>query len=137
MLGTLTDGFDLSKAKANAEDALSRYPEIDAMVGLFAYNPPAILQALEQAGKLNTVKVVGFDEDSQTLAWIAAGTVHGTVVQNPYEYGYQSVKVLQALAAGDMSVIPDGAFIHIPGRQIRKDNVEAFTKDLNAKLGKE
>ena len=45
--------------------------------------------------------------------------------------------MLQALAAGDMSVIPDGAFIHIPGRQIRKDNVEAFTKDLNAKLGKE
>jgi ribose transport system substrate-binding protein len=137
VLGTLTDGFDLSKAKANAEDALSRYPEIDAMVGLFAYNPPAILQALEQAGKLNTVKVVGFDEDSQTLAGIAAGTVHGTVVQNPYEYGYQSVKVLKAVAAGDMSVIPEGAFIHIPGRQIRKDNVEAFTKDLNAKLGKE
>jgi len=137
VLGTLTDGFDLSKAKANAEDALSRYPELDAMIGLFAYNPPAILQALEQAGKLNTVKVVGFDEDSQTLAGIAAGTVHGTVVQNPYEYGYQSVKVLEAVAAGDMSGIPEGAFIHIPGRQIRKDNVEAFTKDLNAKLGKE
>jgi ribose transport system substrate-binding protein len=137
VLGTLTDGFDLSKAKANAEDTLSRYPEIDAMVGLFAYNPPAILQALEQAGKLNTVKVVGFDEDSQTLAGIAAGTVHGTVVQNPYEYGYQSVKILKAVAAGDVSVIPEGAFIHIPGRQIRKDNVEAFTKDLNAKLGKE
>lgn len=48
ILGTMTDGFDLSKAKANAEDALSRHPEIDAMVGLFAYNPPAILQALEQ-----------------------------------------------------------------------------------------
>jgi len=137
ILGTMTDGFDLSKAKANAEDALSRYPEIDAMVGLFAYNPPAILQALEQAGKLNTVKVIGFDEDSQTLAGIKAGTVHGTVVQNPYEYGYQSVKVLQAIAAGDNSVIPADAFIHIPGRQIRKDNVEAFSKDLNAKLGKE
>jgi ribose transport system substrate-binding protein len=137
VLGTLTDGFDLSKAKANAEDALSRYPELDAMVGLFAYNAPAILQALEQAGKLNTVKVVGFDEDAQTLAGIAAGTVHGTVVQNPYEYGYQSMKVLKAIAAGDMSVVPEGAFIHIPGRQIRKDNVEAFTKDLKAKLGKE
>jgi ribose transport system substrate-binding protein len=136
ILGTLTDGFDLSKAKANAEDALSRYPEIDAMVGLFAYNPPAILQALEQAGKLNTVKIIGFDEDSQTLAGIKAGTVHGTVVQNPYEYGYQSVKVLKALAAGDNSVIPQDAFIHIPGRQIRKDNVEAFQADLNTKLGK-
>lgn len=137
ILGTMTDGFDLSKAKANAEDALSRHPGIDAMVGLFAYNPPAIIQALEQAGKLNSVKIIGFDEDSQTLAGIKAGTVHGTVVQNPYEYGYQSVKVLQAIVSGDSSVIPEGQFIHIHGRQIRKDNVEAFASDLNAKVGKE
>lgn len=35
ILGTLTDGFDLSQAKANAEDTISRFPDIDAMVGLF------------------------------------------------------------------------------------------------------
>lgn len=137
ILGTMTDGFDLTRAKANAEDALSRYPDIDAMVGLFAYNPPAILQALEQAGKLNAVKVIGFDEDSGTLAGIQEGTVYGTVVQNPYEYGYQSVKILNALAAGDESVLADGDFISIPGRQIRKDNVDEFWADLKAKTGKE
>jgi len=137
ILGTLTDAFDFAKAKANAEDALSRHPEIDGMIGLFAYNPPAILQALEQAGKLNTVKVVGFDEDDQTLAAIQAGTVYGTVVQNPYEYGYQSVKALHAIAGGDKSVIPADEFIHIPGRQIRKDNVDAFWEDLKVKVGKE
>ena len=136
ILGTLTDGFDLAKAKANAEDTLSRYPGIHAMIGLFAYNPPAILQALEQAGKLGTVKVIGFDEDAQTLAGIQSGKVHGTVVQNPYEYGYQSVKVLHALAAGDSSVVPANQFINIDGRQIRKDNVDAFWADLKAKTGK-
>jgi ribose transport system substrate-binding protein len=136
ILGTLTDAFDLAKAKANAEDALSRHPELDAMIGLFAYNPPAILQALEQAGKLQTVKVIGFDEDEGTLAGIQSAAVHGTVVQNPYEYGYQSVKVLHALAGGDTSVVPADAFIHIPGRQIRKDNVDAFWADLKSKLGK-
>ena len=136
ILGTLTDAFDFAKAKANAEDALSRHPELDAMIGLFAYNPPAILQALEQAGKLQTVKVIGFDEDEGTLAGIQSGAVHGTVVQNPYEYGYQSVKVLHTLAGGDTSVVPADAFIHIPGRQIRKDNVDAFWADLKAKVGK-
>lgn len=137
VLDTLTDGFDLSKAKANAEDAISRYPELDAMIGLFAYNPPAILQALEQAGKLNEVAVIGFDEDAQTLAGIQAGTVHGTVVQNPYEYGYQSVALLHAIASGDRSRIADGDFISIPGRQIKKDNVDAFWADLKEKTGKE
>ncbi len=135
ILGTLTDAFDFAKAKANAEDTLSRYPEIDAMIGLFAYNPPAILQALEQAGKLKTVKVIGFDEDDGTLEGIRSGAVYGTVVQNPYEYGYQSVQVLHALARGDASVVPHDAFIHIPGRQIRKDTVEAFWSELKKRVG--
>ena len=137
ILGTLTDGFDLAKAKANAEDALSRHPDISAMVGLFAYNPPAIIQALEQAGKIGAVKIIGFDEDAQTLAGIQSGAVHGTVVQNPYEYGYQSVKLLNQLASGDESALADGEFISIPGRQIRKDTVDAFWADLKEKLGKE
>ena len=40
ILDTLTDQFDRAKAKANAEDTLSRYPDVACMVGLFTYNPP-------------------------------------------------------------------------------------------------
>ena len=34
-----------------------------------------------------------FDEPDETLQGIIDGTVHGTVVQDPFEYGYQAVKV--------------------------------------------
>ena len=84
ILGTLTDQFDQAKGKANAEDTLAKYPDIGGMVGLFAYNPPLMLEALQQAGKLGKVKVIAFDEADATLAGIQKGTVHGTVVQNPY-----------------------------------------------------
>ncbi len=130
----MTDQFDRAKGKANAEDALSRHPDVDGMVGLFAYNPPLILEALRQAGKLGAVKVIAFDEADETLQGIIDGHVHGTVVQNPYEYGYRSVEVLAALARGDRTVIPEGGFIDIPARSIRSDNVQAFWDDLNAKL---
>ncbi len=52
ILGTMTDQFDRAKAKANAEDAILRHPDVAAMVGLFEYNPPLILEALERAGRL-------------------------------------------------------------------------------------
>ena len=52
ILGTMTDQFDRAKAKANAEDVLLRHPDVAAMVGLFEYNPPLILEALERAGRL-------------------------------------------------------------------------------------
>jgi ribose transport system substrate-binding protein len=135
VLGTLTDNFDRAKAKANAEDTLSRYPDVDAMVGLFAYNPPMILEALSGAGKLKLVKVIGFDEADATLQGIKDETVHGTVVQNPYMYGYKSIEVLNKLAAGDRSVTPANQFILVPARQIRKDNVEEFWADLKVKRG--
>ena len=137
ILGTLTDAFDQSKGKANVEDTLNKYPDINGMVGLFAYNPPLILEALKQAGKIGQVKVIGFDEDDVTLQGIIDGSVHGTVVQNPYMYGYKSVEVLKEIVEGNDSVIPASKFIDIPARQIRRDNVEDFWKELKKLLGKE
>lgn len=135
ILGTLTDNFDRAKAKANVEDTLSKYPDIGCMVGLFAYNPPLILEALGQANKIGTVKVVGFDEADETLAGIQKATVHGTVVQNPFMYGFKSVEVLAELAKGNTAVIPANKMIDIPARQIRKADVDAFWADLKEKVG--
>jgi ribose transport system substrate-binding protein len=136
IVGTLTDQFDRAKAKANAEDALLRFPDLGALVGLFAYNTPAALEALKQAGKLDTVKVVSFDEADETLQAVKDGHCFATVVQDPYRYGYESVRILDGLAKGNKSVLPPAGFLDIPARIIRRDNVEAFWNDLKAKLGK-
>jgi ribose transport system substrate-binding protein len=133
ILGTLTDQFDRAKGKANAEDTLAKFPDIGCMVGLFAYNPPLILEALQQANKLGTVKLVAFDEDDATLDGIAKGTVQGTVVQDPYMYGYKSVEMLTGILAG--KPLPGEKFIDIPAKKIRKDNVNEFQAELKARLG--
>jgi len=136
ILDTYTDGTDHAKGKANAEDALNGNPDLACMVGLFEYNTPLCLEVLKQAGKLGAVKVVAFDEASQTLQGIVDGHVTGTVVQDPYNYGFKSVEVLAAIVKGDMSVIPASKFIDIPGRVIERSNVDAFWVDLKAKTGK-
>lgn len=136
ILGTLTDQFDRAKAKANVEDVLSRHPDVDCMVGLFAYNPPLILEALESAGRLGEVVVVGFDEDDETLQGIKDGHVVGTVVQNPYEYGRMSVEVLAKLARDEDPGLPEGGMVAIPARTIRAADVDAFWDDLKVKTGK-
>lgn len=137
VLGTLTDNFDRAKAKANAEDTLTRHPDVTAMVGLFVYNPPAIVEALERAGKLKSVQVIGFDEDDVTLQGIKDGTVAGTVVQDPYNYGYESIRLLKELADGNQDVIPESGFIDFPARVIDASNVDEFWNDLKEKLSTE
>ena len=136
VLGCKTDEMDTTKGKDNAEDTLTRHPDIACMVGLFEYNPPVILEALEGAGRLKTVKVVGFDENPATLQGIRDGTVVGTVVQDPYMYGYESVRVLAKIARGEDDVIPKGGILDIPAREITKSNVDDFEKELEARLGK-
>ncbi|MDA8697880.1 sugar-binding protein [Rhodopirellula sp.] len=140
IVGTYTDQFDRAQGKSNAEDALSRHPDLGGMVGLFAYNPPLILEALKQADKLGDVQVIGFDEADETLQGIIDGNVHGTVVQNPYEYGRQSVRVLAGLARGKSLTdlgIPESGFLNIEADQIRSENVETFWAELKKNLGEQ
>lgn len=129
-VGTRTDGFDYAKAKANAEDAMTSTPDLACMVGLFAYNIPMCLEALKGAGKVGKIKVVSFDEQDGTLQGIKDGAVHGTVSQQPYEYGRQSVRILAGLARKDKSVLPPKGFLEIEIRVVKKDNVEAFWGEL-------
>jgi ribose transport system substrate-binding protein len=130
ILDTRTDNFDFGQAKSVAEDAIVRYPNLDCMVGLFAYNPPYMLEALKGANKAGKIKLVAFDEADETLQAILDGYCTGTVVQNPYMYGHESVRILAALARGDKSVLPPGGFLSIPERVIRKDNARQFWDEL-------
>lgn len=135
ILGTRTDNFDYAKAKSNAEDTMASYANLGCMVGLFAYNVPACLAAVQSAGKLGAIKVVSFDEANETLQGIKDGHVHGTVSQQPYQYGYQSVKVLAGLARGDKTVLPAGGFQEISPVVVRKANVETFWAELKKLKG--
>jgi ribose transport system substrate-binding protein len=103
-----TDDGKSDVATNNATDVLTRLEGVAdvALVGLYAYNPPAIVNAVAAKKLTGKVKVVGFDEDWTTLAAIRDGHVAGTVVQDPFQYGYKSVEVLAAVAKGDRSKLP-------------------------------
>jgi ribose transport system substrate-binding protein len=130
VLDTLTDTGKPEIAQLKAEDAINSYPEMDAMVGLFAYNPPACYQALQKAGKLGQIKLIGFDESDLTLQAIKDGTCTGTVVQNPYLYGYESVRILKSILEGS---VPEEKFVDISPRKITRAEVDEFWQDLKAK----
>jgi ribose transport system substrate-binding protein len=137
---TFTDEFNRSKTKAVAEDSLVRWQDVACMVGLFEYEPPLLLEAVKLAGRLGKVAVVGFDENEATLQGIVDGTIHGTIVQNPYEYALKSLELLAQLArepdAGKRAaLLPASRWIDIPARAIRKADVQAFWADLKSKTG--
>lgn len=132
------DYVKTDKAKQNAADvltALQNEPNV-CLVGLWAYNPPAILSAVRQAGRLGKVKIVAFDEMDDTLKGIEDGEIFATVVQQPFQFGYQSVKMMAYLIKGDRSLVPSVGILYIPHRIIRRDNAAEFTAELRKLRGK-
>jgi ribose transport system substrate-binding protein len=129
-----TDESDFARARRNAEDALARERNLGMMVGLWAYNTPQLYQAVREAGRQGQVKIVGFDEDALTLRGIADGTIHSTVVQQPYEFGYQSMKGLVRVIGGDRGWIPQNKQMIVETKVIDRTNAAEFQSYLRGLL---
>lgn len=136
ILDIRTDDTDRVRAKSNAADTLVKYPDVAALVGLWSYNGPAILNAVKDAGRAGQVKIICFDEEDETLAGVKEGSIYATVVQQPYEFGYQSVKLMAQILGGDKSAIPANKQINVPTLIIKKDSVEDFIKKVNQLRGR-
>ncbi|GHC54182.1 sugar-binding protein [Neogemmobacter tilapiae] len=129
------DDIDMTRAKRNVEDALAANPDINCMVGFYSYNPPRIYEVLKEAGKLGQITVIAFDEDPITLGGVREGSIAGTVVQQPYEWGYQGMKLMAAVLEGDMSMIPENKLVIVPTAIIDQSNVDAFEAELKQRIG--
>jgi ribose transport system substrate-binding protein len=130
------DDVDFAKARSNVDDVLAAKPDINCMVGFYSYNPPKIYEALKAANKLGKITVIAFDEDPVTLGAVKEGSFAGTVVQQPFEWGYQGMKLMAAFLEGDKSKIPADKLIIVPTKVITKANVDEFQANLKATLGK-
>lgn len=136
IIDTRTDDTDRVRAKSNVSDTLVRYPDVAALVGLWSYNGPAILNAVREAGKTGQVKIIAFDEEDETLAGVSDGSIFATVVQQPYEFGYQAIKMMHAYLKGDRAGVPASKQVFVPTLVIRRDNVGEFTQKINQLRGR-
>ncbi|HYW70921.1 MAG TPA: sugar-binding protein [Pyrinomonadaceae bacterium] len=131
-----TDNADRVRAKSNAADTLVNNADVAALVGLWSYNGPAIVGAVRDAGKIGKVKIIAFDEEDETLNGIKDGSIYGTVVQQPFEFGYQSMKLIARILDGDRSGIPAGKQIFVPTLAIKKDQVDEFAAKIKLLRGR-
>jgi ribose transport system substrate-binding protein len=125
IIATLADGAKSDVAQKNAQDALSKYPDLAGIGCLNGYQGPAILTAVRGAGKAGQVKLVCFEASSDTLEGIADGDIYGTIVQMPYNFGYQTVARMTKYLRGDPTQLSEGSIL-LPSRPLTKDGVADF-----------
>ena len=94
-------GATTESSFTKAENILNRFSELD---GIYCPNESTtfgMLRALQESGRAGKVKFVGFDTSEKLIQAMAAGELHGLVVQNPINMGYLAVKTLVAHLRGE------------------------------------
>jgi ribose transport system substrate-binding protein len=129
------DDVDFARARSNVDDVLAANPDVNCMVGFYSYNPPKIFEALQAAGRLGDITVIAFDEDPITLGAVRDGSFAGTVVQDPYQWGYQGIHLMADYLSGDTSGVQADGLIIVTNKVINAEKVDDYEAEHRARRG--
>lgn len=98
----MQDGFDRTKARDNVRNAITNHADLVALVGIWSYNAPAIVDVIkEQKNNRQRFTIVTFDAEPIAIDQMGEKYIDAMVVQDPYDMGYQAVRLLTAMVRGD------------------------------------
>jgi ribose transport system substrate-binding protein len=140
----MADEANRSKARDNVRDAITNFPELDILVGIWSYNAPAIVDVVKEKN-LPDLTVVTFDAEKLAVDAMAEGHIDAMVVQNPFDMGYQLVKLLKALHEKNDTTVKEmfpnqdkeGGDIYETGLKVVIPNQESPVKQVQFDQGTE
>jgi ribose transport system substrate-binding protein len=111
---------DISKIQASlqAERMLRKHTNINIMIGTSALDGIGIVNAKNNFPN-REIQIFGFDGLEETMKGIIDNKIKATIVQKPYDMGFQSVKLLRDAIKGKQIV----KVTYTPTEIITKDNV--------------
>jgi ribose transport system substrate-binding protein len=101
------DGMDLAKARDNVRNAISNHKDLVALVGIWAYNAPAIADVVTEAGNRDKFVIGTFDAQALAIEHMQKGNIDVMVVQNPFDMGVQTCRLMKAMIKGDDATIKE------------------------------
>jgi ribose transport system substrate-binding protein len=103
----MADGMDLAKARDNVRNAIQNHKDLAALVGIWAYNAPAIADVVNETSSRDKYVVATFDAQDLAIAAMEQGKIDVMVVQNPFDMGVQTVRLMKAMIKDDKAVIKE------------------------------
>jgi len=113
-------GFDRAEGMEVTENLLQANPDVDAV---FAHNDSMALgaiEAIEAAGMLDQIMVVGFDAIDDAKDAVREGTLAATIAQKPDEMGMIAVETANRVMVGETV----DEFIPVPLKLVTMENVD-------------
>ncbi len=88
------------QAFRTAEDVLQSHPDLKAFFGINDDSALGALAAVEKAGKVGKVKIIGFDAVPEARKAIAEGRIYADVIQQPKKIGKSTIEAVKTYLSG-------------------------------------
>ncbi len=107
-LDAMADDTDRPRARDNVRNAIQNHKgKLNTLVGIWSYNAPAITDVVKELGVRQDYTIVVFDAEPIAIQEIGNGNIDAMVVQNPYQMGYQGVRLMKALYENDEKTVKE------------------------------
>jgi len=136
LLEPIEDDIDKSRCRENITSTLQLHPDVAAFVGMFSYHGPILLDVVNSIEAGKKPQLITFDEEEDVLNGIQDQKIYASVVQDPFKYGFESVRMIQALKSGSMMELPiaGSGSLFLPCEAITPENVAEFRRRLATRL---
>jgi ABC-type sugar transport system substrate-binding protein len=135
-----TTGGSSEDALRQAEELMTRFPEIKGLVAVASTTVPGVAQAIENAGRVGEVSVIGYGSPNTVRPYIKSGAMAASILWDPEALGYLNVwagiQLLEGKAFKAVNDVPghgqseyfaDSKILLLgPPLVITKDNVDKF-----------
>ena len=129
IVDVLEDHGQADRCAENIRKALADRPDLAGFTAMNGSEGPILLKTLRANGNLGKVKLVTFDDAPDTLAGVEDGSIFATVVQDPYQFGYETIRILAELSRGNEFMKPGGnSTSKVLPVAVMKENLEEFRK---------
>jgi rhamnose transport system substrate-binding protein len=112
------------KAQSEATALLSANPNLKLIMAICSPAVPGAAEAVKQAGKTGTVKVIGLGLPSENRKYVKDGVTQSVILWKTIDLGYLTINATAALAKGELK---PGANTYKAGRlgemKIQGDNI--------------
>ena len=130
IVATSVDNHDKGRATQLTIDQIKAHPNLKCIVALYSYSAPAVLDALQQTGRLGQIKVIGFDVLPETLDALEAGNVVATMQQAQYDFGVDTVRAIVTAMRGGLGGMGSSPLRYTNVRPILRDDVAKVRQEL-------
>ena len=113
------------KAIDKTTSILATYPEVDVIYCLEASGGPGSAKVIEEQGLQDKILILAVDDTVDTLDYIKKGIIYGTITQNFFKMGYDSVKfIVESINSGTVppSITDSGTIL------VTMENIDTYKK---------